>query len=151
MAEAPLAETDDAAQESATGLIAQPTPTMQGTELPAAASEALPTEFGVGGGAAPTETPMSGEPAAEERTMPSEKNMQETPPVDQELQDGAMMQTGPVGDDMTGLTEGEMERTGLAGEPESAPIPLIRWVQGGLLVLALLSGAAAIYFRRTLR
>jgi len=151
MAEAPLAETSDAAQESSTGLIAQSTPTMQGTELPAAEPEVQPTEFGVGGGAAPTETPMPGEPAAEERTMPSEKVMQETPPVDQGMQDGEMMQTGPVGDDMAGLTEGEMERTGLAGEPESAPIPLIRWVQGGLLVLALLSGAAAIYFRRTLR
>jgi len=62
-----------------------------------------------------------------------------------------MMQTGPVGDDTAGLAEGEIARSELPGKPESAPIPLIRWVQGGLLVLALLSGAAAIYFRRNLR
>ena len=148
MEEAPSTEASDAAQS---GLVAQPTPTIQGTELPAPVLEAQPTEIGVGGGAAPTEIPLPEEPAAEERTMPSEKVMEETLPVDQGLQDGEMMQTGPVGDDTAGLTEGEIERFELPGEPESAPIPLIRWVQGGLLVLALLSGAAAIYFRRNLR
>ena len=151
MAEAPLAEAGDAGQEPAAELNAQPTPTMQGTEQPAFVQEAEPTEFGIGGGAPPTETPLPAEPAAEERTMLSEKTMKETPPIDQGLQDGTMMQTGPIGDDTAGLTEGEMEQSELAGEPESAPIPLIRWVQGGLLVLALLGGAAAIYFRRNLR
>jgi hypothetical protein len=99
------------------------------------------TEWGVGGGAPPTATP---EAAMDERVIPSEKVMEETKVVEAEMPTAA-------------AAEGEAFETGLADgmggaeQQEPAPIPLIRWFQGGLLVLALLSGAVALYFRKQVR
>lgn len=122
----------------------EPTPTIQATEIAAVESELQPTatEFGIGGGAPPTETPVPpSDSAAEERLIPSEKTVEQ----DQ------VFETGPAEGDEAMPGDGDMAETTLISEKETPQVSFIPWVLGGLLVLALLSGGAAIYFRRIAR
>jgi hypothetical protein len=153
IAEAPAAEEpSDYADDAAEGV--EPTPTLQATQSPAMAAEPQATqEPGGGGGAPPTETPMPTSPGpVEERTVPSEKVAEETMAIEEDIAAGTAMgdehfEGEPIGQ----VGDGELAE--LAGSPEevTARVPLIRWIQGGLLVLAIVSGVAAIFFRKSAR
>ena len=143
-AEAASGLADEATPPVGMGGGIEPTATLAGTQMPV--EEPLPqsTEFGIGGGAPPTETlaPPS-DSTEEERMVPSEKEPDIT------AQDDALFSSEMVEGEPSDIDSAEMASE--SEVREQAPIPIIRWVQAGLLVLALLSGTAAVYFRRTAR
>ncbi len=114
--------------------------------------EPSPTEWGVGGGAPPEETATPTFSGPEERTMPSTKAAEETITVEEMPLAGASDEgDGSETNQLEGDDTAEMIEPVEPPETDRAPVPLVRWVQGGLLLVAIFSGALAIYFRRTLR
>jgi len=149
----------DEPAEDVAGDTAESTPTVSGIgggieptatqSLEVAESELEGTpEPGAGGGAPPTEPPLPAEATGvEERTMPSQKATGEIG----QAEDG-MAEDMTMADDSAETAPVEkFDETGPTEEGTRESIPWIRWIQGGLLVLAICFGAAAIYFRRTVR
>jgi hypothetical protein len=130
-ATAPKAAPEDAVgggapEEGTTALEMPGTPTMMGTPMPPEATQA------------PTEPPL----LAPEAT--------EAPAVD------ATIEPEPAEIIIEPTEEGLVEREEAAGEAEApvemperkAPIPVIRFVEGGLILIAILSGGLALFMRR---
>ncbi|HSG25565.1 MAG TPA: hypothetical protein VLA32_05545 [Anaerolineales bacterium] len=148
----------DEPAEDVAGDTAESTPTVSGIgggepvatqslEVAEAELEGTP-EPGAGGGEPPTEPPLPAEATdEEERTMPSQKAMGEIG-----LAEDGMAEDMTMADDSAEAAPVEkFEETGPTEEGTRESIPWIRWIQGGLLVLAICFGAAAIYFRRMVR
>ena len=122
----------------------EPTQTQAG-EAQEAEPEGTP-EPGGGGGALPTELPA---PTAgmQDRTMPSEKVTEGIGQAETGLAEDMSM-----AEDSAEAAQSQMlEETAPTDDVARESIPWIRWIQGGLLVLAIFFGAAAIYFRRSIR
>jgi hypothetical protein len=130
-ATAPKAAPEDAVgggapEEGDNALEIPGTPTMMGTPLPPDATQA-PTE-------PPPLAPEATEAPAAEPTVEPEPAEAVVEPTE----------------------EGMVEREKAAGEAEApvdmperkAPIPVIRFVEGGLILIAILSGGLALYMRR---
>ena len=84
--------------------------------------------------------------------MPSQKSVEESQGVETEMPALSAMGEESSDEEALGMLEDDgMDEMSADTQSEEVPIPLIRWVQGGLLVLAVLSGAAALYFRKTVR
>jgi len=124
----------------------EPTATLP-QEAPEAELEGTPEPGG--GGAPPTDLPLPTEvPGVQDRTMPSEKA---TGGIGQ-AEDGLADDTAMAEDSAESAPMERFEETGPGAlEDQPSSIPLIRWIQGGLLVVAIFFGAAAIYFRRSVR
>jgi len=118
-------------------------------EAPAAELEGTP-EPGGGGGAPPTAVPTA-TVGMQDRTMPSQKATGETGLAeDGMLDDTAMADEIAESAPMEQMGDTELSDQ-LLQEEQPEPIPTIRWIQAVLLALAIFFGAAAIYFRRTVR
>ena len=124
----------------------EPTATLP-QDAPAAEPEGTP-EPGGGGGAPPTELPVAtATDGMQDRTMPSEKVAEGIG----QAEDGLAEDTSMVDDSAEAAQMEMLEDTAPTEDTARESIPWIRWIQGGLLVLAIFFGAAAIYFRRTIR
>jgi hypothetical protein len=124
----------------------EPTAT-QSLDVAEAELEGTP-EPGAGGGEPPTEPPLPADATdVEERTMPSQKATGEIGQAEDGMADDMTM----ADDSAESAPVEKIEETGPTEEGTRESIPWIRWIQGGLLVLAICFGAAAIYFRRMVR
>lgn len=141
------------------------TPPADQTEEPSDDAVAAEEETGIGGGggeddaseeaaeSAPVEEPAAEQPqptetvGVESRTMDAEKTTVEEADEAEVLSEDLM----DDGDSSDELPMPPVEQTSQIDDTPSESVPVLVWVEGGLLVLAGISGVLFLYFRRRLK